>query len=68
MKNILPFSTVVAAWSGCVRLAFTLLLSSTVFLATAAYARIAVDKDDIAGVVRGPQGPEAGVWVIRFLA
>ncbi len=64
MKNILPFSTVVAAWSGCVRLAFTLLLSSTVFLATAAYARIAVDKDDIAGVVRGPQGPEAGVWVI----
>jgi hypothetical protein len=25
---------------------------------------IAVDSDDIAGVVRGPRGPEAGVWVI----
>jgi hypothetical protein len=24
----------------------------------------AIDPDDIAGVVRGPQGPEAGVWVI----
>ena len=25
---------------------------------------IAVDADDIGGVVRGPRGPEAGVWVI----
>ena len=25
---------------------------------------IAVDEDDIAGVVSGPRGPEAGVWVI----
>ena len=25
---------------------------------------IAVDSDDIAGVVTGPKGPEAGVWVI----
>jgi hypothetical protein len=25
---------------------------------------IAIDSDDIGGVVRGPQGPEAGVWVI----
>jgi hypothetical protein len=27
-------------------------------------AGIAVDPDDIAGIVRGPGGPEAGVWVI----
>jgi hypothetical protein len=25
---------------------------------------VAVDNDDIGGVVRGPKGPEAGVWVI----
>src|SRR5919106_5575943 len=25
---------------------------------------IPFDRDDIAGVVRGPSGPEAGVWVI----
>jgi hypothetical protein len=27
-------------------------------------AAVAVDADDIGGVVRGPSGPEAGVWVI----
>ena len=27
-------------------------------------ATVAVDDDDIGGVVSGPQGPEAGVWVI----
>ena len=26
--------------------------------------RVAVDSDDIGGVVTGPKGPEAGVWVI----
>ncbi len=25
---------------------------------------VAIDNDDIGGVVRGPAGPEAGVWVI----
>ena len=25
---------------------------------------VAIDADDIAGVVTGPSGPEAGVWVI----
>ena len=25
---------------------------------------VAIDSDDIGGVVRGPKGPEAGVWVI----
>jgi hypothetical protein len=27
-------------------------------------ARVAIDADDIGGVVAGPSGPEAGVWVI----
>ena len=27
-------------------------------------AAVAIDTDDIGGVVRGPNGPEAGVWVI----
>src|SRR3982750_2596589 len=27
-------------------------------------APVAIDNDDIGGVVRGPKGPEAGVWVI----
>ena len=25
---------------------------------------VAIDKDDIGGVVTGPSGPEAGVWVV----
>jgi hypothetical protein len=25
---------------------------------------VAIDKDDIGGVVSGPNGPEAGAWVI----
>src|SRR5262245_33675669 len=30
----------------------------------AAATQVAIDNDDIGGVVRGPAGPEAGVWVI----
>ena len=29
-----------------------------------AQTAVAIDNDDIGGVVRGPNGPEAGVWVI----
>src|SRR5256714_11654697 len=29
-----------------------------------AVAAVAIDNDDIGGVVTGPKGPEAGVWVI----
>jgi hypothetical protein len=29
-----------------------------------AQTRVAIDNDDIGGVVTGPHGPEAGVWVI----
>jgi hypothetical protein len=32
--------------------------------AMAQQAAVAIDSDDIGGVVRGPAGPEAGVWVI----
>ena len=31
---------------------------------TARQSAVALDRDDIGGVVRGPNGPEAGVWVI----
>ena len=27
-------------------------------------AAVAIDNDDIGGLVSGPQGPEAGVWVV----
>jgi hypothetical protein len=33
-------------------------------IATSAERSVAVDPDDIGGVVTGPSGPEAGVWVI----
>jgi hypothetical protein len=32
--------------------------------ASAQQAAVTIDNDDIGGVVRGPNGPEAGVWVI----
>src|SRR3954471_570347 len=32
--------------------------------AYAQQAAVAIDKDDIGGIVSGPGGPEAGVWVI----
>src|SRR6266536_3449710 len=32
--------------------------------AWAQQAAVEIDKDDIGGVVAGPNGPEAGVWVI----
>lgn len=32
--------------------------------ANAQQTAVAIDNDDIGGVVRGPAGPEAGVWVI----
>ena len=33
-------------------------------LAQQAAPQVAIDNDDIGGVVTGPKGPEAGVWVI----
>ena len=40
----------------------SMILSATPSLARE--ASVAIDNDDIGGVVRGPRGPEAGVWVI----
>ena len=34
----------------------------------AAAQTVAVDSDDLGGVVTGPKGPEAGVWVIAETA
>ena len=34
----------------------------------AASAAVAIDSDDIGGVVTGPNGPEAGIWVIAETA
>ena len=42
-------------------------MSAALFVAARAQqppASVAIDPDDIGGVVRGPNGPEAGVWVI----
>src|SRR6187402_417643 len=47
--------------------AFAALASSLLFppsYAQAPAAAVAIDNDDIGGVVTGPKGPEAGVWVI----
>jgi hypothetical protein len=45
----------------------SILLSSLVIAIsgqTGARSAVAIDSDDIGGVVTGPKGPEAGVWVI----
>ena len=38
--------------------------ASSVLAQTAAAQNVKIDNDDIGGVVTGPKGPEAGVWVI----
>ena len=45
----------------------TLLVTAVVVVLSAQQAAapaVAIDPDDIGGVVTGPKGPEAGVWVI----
>ena len=39
-------------------------LAAASFVAVDARQSVAIDADDIGGVVTGPNGPEAGVWVI----
>ena len=41
-----------------------LLIGSLLWFWPGVFAQVAVDADDIGGVVRGTNGPEAGVWVI----
>jgi hypothetical protein len=49
-------------------LAVGVLALAAVSLAQGPGGAVAIDKDDIAGVVTGPSGPEAGVWVIAETA
>src|SRR5205823_2610178 len=60
LKRVL-YSTV--AVIGCATL-FALPLSRPWAPANAQETAVAIDNDDIGGGVRGPNGPEAGVWVI----
>ena len=45
-------------------LALATVAASTLLVAAATAGTAAFDDDDITGVVTGPTGPEAGVWVI----
>ena len=45
-------------------LAIAVLLTAPARLPAQQAAPVAIDNDDIGGVVRSPRGPEAGVWVI----
>src|SRR5262247_706320 len=42
----------------------TIVVTSLTGMRAQTVAQVAVDSDDIGGVVTGPRGPEAGVWVI----
>ena len=44
--------------------ALVILTTTALWLGLAAAAPPPLDADDVGGVVRGPDGPEAGVWVI----
>jgi hypothetical protein len=44
--------------------ATVLVVASVVTSSARQQAAVAIDKDDLGGVVTGPKGPEAGVWVI----
>ncbi|MBX9842222.1 MAG: carboxypeptidase regulatory-like domain-containing protein [Xanthobacteraceae bacterium] len=51
--------------TACIRSVFAAAFAALLaFVAPAAAQQVAIDNDDIGGVVRGPGGPEAGVWVI----
>src|SRR5882757_9962924 len=52
-KRALLQSVALAGIAGCLTL-----------LPAGLNAQVAIDADDIGGVVTGPRGPEAGVWVI----
>jgi hypothetical protein len=52
-----------ALYSGVAAIAITAFLVAAP-LRLSAQPNVAIDADDIGGVVTGPNGPEAGVWVI----
>src|SRR5687767_13769576 len=53
-----------ASYLGGAALAVAALLTAAPGGLLAQQAEVAIDRDDIGGVVRSPRGPEAGVWVI----
>ena len=64
----MPSSRLIRSFIGLGGLGVSTVLSSFLFLTTSQAqqpaSEVAIDSDDIGGVVSGPQGPEAGVWVI----
>ena len=53
-----------ALYLGVAAIAVALIASPHCGAASARAAQVSIDADDIGGVVTGPNGPEAGVWVI----
>src|SRR5271155_2916063 len=51
-------------YCGVAAIAIAAFLAATPARLRAAESTVAIDGDDIGGVVTGPHGPEAGVWVI----
>ncbi len=64
----MPSSRLIRSLIGLGGLGVGTVLSSFLFLTTSQAqqpaSEVAIDRDDIGGVVSGPKGPEAGVWVI----
>ena len=56
--------TPAALTAAVLALGFGLAQSVWLRAASQAPAQVAIDADDIGGIVTGPNGPEAGVWVI----
>src|SRR6266545_3821749 len=65
MRTRTLLNQVVAA--SCIAFALAI-ATSEMFARQAAGETIRIDSDDIGGVVAGPKGPEAGVWVIAETA
>src|SRR5437879_13850094 len=68
MKGVAPMTTTKRAlWFGVAAVAIAVLYAGSVARLDAQQpggAAVSIDADDIGGVVTGPSGPEAGVWVI----
>ncbi len=59
-----PVVSLLSLTAGTVLCSFLLLTTSRAQQASPQASEVAIDDDDIGGVVAGPNGPEAGVWVI----
>src|SRR5262245_22233449 len=56
--------TKLSATASALAIAAALLASPHSAARQLATSAVGIDRDDIGGVVSGPQGPEAGVWVV----